>query len=104
MTEREEIIILKKGLKLAESILKYEQDRNKKLVASNRELTKQLSLNSVGCSYSLQEVREIALELTNASMYGHSHKLTRFELKDKLSEIKTKHGLDYKEGIDYVLE
>ncbi len=34
-------------------------------------------------------------------MYGHSHKLTRFELKDELRKIDEKHGLDYKEGIDY---
>ena len=43
----------------------------------------------------------IALEYRNACMYGHSHKLTRFELQAELRKIDEKHGLDYKEGVDY---
>lgn len=43
----EEIERLKKGLELTESVLKFEQDRNKRLTNTNRELTKQLSLCSV---------------------------------------------------------
>ena len=54
-------------------------------------------------SYSLNEVREIALEYRNTCMYGHSHKLTRFELQDELRKIDKKHDLDYKEGVDYTL-
>jgi hypothetical protein len=62
---------------------------------------KQLNIPAVRRSYSLDEVREIALEYRNACMYGHSHKLTRFELQDELRKIDEKHGLDYKEGVDY---
>jgi hypothetical protein len=63
-----------------------------------------LNLNSVGKSYSLQEVREIALTFKNESLYALSHNLTRNELKNNLDKIYTKHDLHYKEGIDYVLE
>jgi hypothetical protein len=65
--------------------------------------TKQCTIPSVRRSYSLDEVREIALEYRNACMYGHSHKLTRFELQDKLRRIDETHDLEYKEGIDYTL-
>jgi hypothetical protein len=54
-------------------------------------------------SYSLDEVREIALEYRNTCMYGHSHKMTRFELQAELRKIDEKHGVDYKEGVDYNL-
>jgi hypothetical protein len=54
-------------------------------------------------SYSLDEVREIALEYRNTCMYGHSHKKTRFELQAELRKIDEKHGVDYKEGVDYNL-
>lgn len=53
-------------------------------------------------SYSLEEVREIALEYRNMCMYGHSHKLTRRELQDELRKLDEKHGLYYKEGVDYI--
>jgi len=52
-------------------------------------------------SYSEEQVREIALEYRNTCMHGHSHKLTRFELQDELRKIDEKHGLNYKEGVDY---
>ncbi len=68
--------------------------------SKNKE-TEQCTIPSVRRSYSLDEVREIALEYRNACMYGHSHKLTRFELQDKLRRINEKHDLEYKEGIDY---
>ncbi len=61
----------------------------------------QLNIGAVRRSYSLDEVRGIALEYRNACMYGHSHKLTRFELQAELRKIDEKHGLDYKEGLDY---
>jgi hypothetical protein len=60
-----------------------------------------LNKPAVRRSYSLDEVREIALEYRNTCMYGHSHKLTRFELQVELRKIDEKHGLDYKEGVDY---
>ena len=62
-----------------------------------------LSLFGVKRSYSLDEVRNIVLEYSNASMYGHSHKLTRFELQEELRRIDEKYDLQYKEGIDYTL-
>ena len=65
--------------------------------------TKPCTIQNVRRSYSLDEVRNIALEYRNASMYGHSHKLTRFELQDELRRIDKKHDLEYKEGIDYTL-
>ena len=65
--------------------------------------TKPCTIQNVRRSYSLDEVRNIALEYRNACMYGHSHKLTRFELQDKLRRIDEKHDLEYKEGIDYTL-
>lgn len=67
----------------------------------NESETPQLNISAVRRSYSLDEVREIALEYRNACMYGHSHKLTRFELQAELRKIDEKHGLDYKEGVDY---
>lgn len=72
--------------------------KNKNL---NKSKTPQLNINTIKQSYSLDEVREIALEYRNACMYGHSHKLTRFELQAELRKIDEKHGLDYKEGVDY---
>ncbi|WP_218598331.1 hypothetical protein [Polaribacter sp. NJDZ03] len=81
----------------------YNNDEIKENIRLSKEgLNKAFSLNVVVASYSIDQVREIALELTNAAMYGHSHKLTRFELQDKLSEIKNKHGLDYKKGVDNI--
>ena len=65
--------------------------------------TKPCTIQNVRRSYSLDEVRNIALEYRNACMYGHSHKLTRFELQDELRRIDEKHDLEYKEGIDYTL-
>jgi len=56
-----------------------------------------LNKGAVRRSYSLDEVREIALEYRNTCMYGHSHKLTRFELQAELRKIDEKHGLDYKD-------
>ena len=67
----------------------------------NESETPQLNIGAVRRSYSLDEVRGIALEYRNACMYGHSHKLTRFELQAELRKIDEKHGLDYKEGVDY---
>jgi len=67
----------------------------------NESETPQLNISAVRRSYSLDEVREIALEYRNACMHGHSHKLTRFELQAELRKIDEKHGLDYKEGVDY---
>lgn len=65
---------------------------------------KQLKLYNVRRSYTIDEVREIALEYRNTSLYGHSHKLTRSELKNELSKIDKKHNLEYKEGVDYRFE
>lgn len=67
----------------------------------NKPQNPQLNIGAVRRSYSLDEVREIALEYRNACMYGQSHKLTRFELQAELRKIDEKHGLDYKEGVDY---
>lgn len=52
-------------------------------------------------TYSLNEVREIALEYRNACLYAHSHNLTRFELQSELIKINQKYNLDYKEGVDF---
>jgi hypothetical protein len=69
--------------------------------ASNEAESPAFLVGAVRRSYSLDEVREIALEYRNTCMYGHSHKLTRFELQAELRNIDKKHGLDYKEGVDY---
>lgn len=52
-------------------------------------------------TYSLNEVREIALEYYNLYLYAESHKLTRFELQSELIKINQKYNLDYKEGVDF---
>jgi hypothetical protein len=44
-------------------------------------------------TYSNNDVRNITLEIENAALYSHSHKLTRFELRDKLSVIREKWNL-----------
>lgn len=64
--------------------------------------TKQCTIQNVRRSFSLDEVREITLEYRNACMYGHSHKMTRFELQNELIRIDEKYDLEYKEGIDYI--
>lgn len=40
--------------------------------------------------YSTQDINKIVLELENAALYANSHKLSRFELRDKLKAIKEK--------------
>lgn len=52
------------------------------------------NLQNVNVRFSSSEVRNIALELKNAALYAHSHKLTRFELQDKLNEVTKKWGLN----------
>ena len=82
---------------------KLEQNLNdvQKMIGTTSSQT--IAKPTVMRSYSLDEVREIALEYRNTCMYGHSHKLTRFELQDELRKIDKKHDLDYKEGVDYTL-
>lgn len=84
-----------------ENIYENEIMYKEELENLNESETPQLNIGVVRRSYSLDEVREIALEYRNACMYGHSHKLTRFELQAELRKIDEKHGLDYKEGFDY---
>ena len=48
------------------------------------------ALAPVSGSYSDRDVKNIAREMENAAMYGHSHNLTRLELQEKLGKIRTK--------------
>ncbi len=41
-------------------------------------------------TYTKRDVGNIFIEMTNATMYGHSHNLTRFELHEKLRQVKIK--------------
>ena len=88
------------GLSDAIRFIKSEYNQNLNKENQNKPSTMQ----NVSRSFSLDEVRNIALEYRNACMYGHSHKLTRFELQDKLKIVDEKNDLEYKEGIDYIRE
>ena len=51
---------------------------------------KALPIQSVSCRFSDADVRNIVLEMQNATMYAHSHKLSRFETRIELQKVKKK--------------
>lgn len=69
----EEINKLKKGLELTESLLKFEQDRNKLLVSENRKLTKQLAL----CGVSKSFASGVKAQITHC-IKGHEFEIGEF--------------------------
>ncbi len=101
LSYEEKMSIIGERIKLPHEFLNTNIIMSKKV--SNKAETPALNNGDVRRSYSLDEVREITLEYRNTCMYGQSHNLTRFELQAELRKIDEKHGLDYKEGIDYNL-
>ena len=53
-------------------------------------------------SYTDREVRNIVIELENAVMYAHSHKIDREQLKNEIEKVKMKYKIFPYGGFDRV--
>lgn len=49
-----------------------------------------LNMQSVNSRFSNEDVRNIVLEMQNATMYAHSHMLGRFDTRIELQKVKRK--------------